>query len=335
MKKNRTKMMLISKIVVFVILFYMSCNYIFIHILKLKMKLSNDQLISLMLSDSNHYMKTNYDSYIFVNKAIALLTHFELNNPSKVIGSNYGELVPAPDIGAAPAADSYNADELSNVTEYIKDPNPKEVENPKIYLYNTHQLENYNSANLELYNIKPNVMMTAYLLKDKLNEMGVKTIVEDSNITEFIHLNQWDYNDSYKASRFFMIDAKTKHASLEYYFDIHRDSARKDVTTKVINNRNYARILFVVGLDHPNYQKNLDFANKLNGQINQKYDGLSRGVMKKQGKGVNGIYNQDFSNQVMLIEIGGVDNTIEEVMNTTNVLSQCIYDFIGEEHEGI
>ena len=50
--------------------------------------------------------------------------------------------------------------------------------------------------------------------------------------------------------------------------------------------------------------------------------------MKKQGAGVNGVYNQDFSPNVFLIEIGGTENTKEEVLNSINVLYEAIAEYI-------
>ena len=67
----------------------------------------------------------------------------------------------------------------------------------------------------------------------------------------------------------------------------------KNVSTTTINNKNYAKILFVVGLEHDNYQVNLDNMNKINALAEKYYPGLSRGVYKKSGAGVNGFYNQD------------------------------------------
>ena len=34
---------------------------------------------------------------------------------------------------------------------------------------------------------------------------------------------------------------------LQYFFDLHRDSARKNVTTKIIGDKSYAKLAFVVG----------------------------------------------------------------------------------------
>ena len=51
--------------------------------------------------------------------------------------------------------------------------------------------------------------------------------------------------------------------------------------------------------------------------------------MKKQGYGVNGVYNQDFSPNVFLIEVGTKDSTKEEVINTINILKEALLEYIG------
>ena len=40
--------------------------------------------------------------------------------------------------------------------------------------------------------------------------------------------------------------------------------------------------------------------------LNENYKGISRGIYRKKGKGVNGVYNQDFSSYCFLIEVGGI-----------------------------
>ena len=45
---------------------------------------------------------------------------------------------------------------------------------------------------------------------------------------------------------------------------------------------------------------------------------------------MDGIYNQDVDKNCISIEIGGVDNTIEEVYNTLEVLSNVLTKFVGE-----
>ena len=127
-----------------------------------------------------------------------------------------------------------------------------------------------------------------------------------------------------------MLDKQNEYTSLKYFIDLHRDSVNKETSTVKINGKNYAKVLCVIGLENKNYKKNLKLANKINEMIVNKYPGLSRGILKKEGPNVDGIYNQDVSGNAMLIELGGVDNNINEVMNTINALSEILTEYIGE-----
>ena len=40
---------------------------------------------------------------------------------------------------------------------------------------------------------------------------------------------------------------------------------------------------------------------------------------------MNGVYNQDFSKNCILIEVGSEENTYEEVTNTIEVIGQMLY----------
>ena len=102
----------------------------------------------------------------------------------------------------------------------------------------------------------------------------------------------------------------------------------KNITTTTINGKVYAKILFVVGLEHNNYKENISNVEKINDITNKYYPGLSRGIYKKEGPGVDGIYNQDISSNSILIELGGVDNNIDEVLNTTEAISNILYYYI-------
>ena len=55
----------------------------------------------------------------------------------------------------------------------------------------------------------------------------------------------------------------------------------------MINGESYAKLAFVVGGEHANYEKNLTFANQLHDLLKQKYNGISRGTFTKAGAGTN------------------------------------------------
>lgn len=329
--KKYARIFKILKCLLFVGLIYLSFDTTYGYLLSKKTDKENTIYLRLALSESNHYFESNYEPKMFLNKAITFLSNIDLNKPTSIL--RFNNTVNASDnkpIEVLPVThtDDYDLDKQEKITEFIKDPNPSKVNKPKVYIYNSHQLENYNAKDLELYNITPNVMMASYLLKEKLNDLGVGAIVNEFNLAEFIKANGWNHADSYKASRIFILDAKSNYSSLEYYIDIHRDAVNKDASTIKIGNKNYAKVLFVVGLENKNYEKNLSLANTLNEKINKSYPGLSRGVIKKQGAGVNGVYNQDISPSSMLIEVGAYENTIDEVMCTVEALSKILYEYI-------
>lgn len=314
------------KFILLLLLVYLTIAYTFYNSFKNNNISYNKEFISFLLDNGNPTTISDYKIPKILNKTITYLLKVDLSNPStilnnSVLGYSYDEPT------------NLDLDKLKQISSYIEDPYKVDITNPLIYLYNSHQLENYNNDSLSSYGITPNVLMASYLLKEKLNSSGLATIVEDTNITEFLSLNNWDYSSSYKASRIFLLDKQNTHPTIKYYFDIHRDSVNKKLTTVNINNKSYARVLFVVGLEHSNYQENLNAANKLNNIIDKKYPGLSRGIYKKEGPGVNGIYNQDISSKVFLIELGGIDNNIEEVLNTINALTDTITTYINQNEK--
>ena len=203
---------------------------------------------------------------------------------------------------------------------------------PVIYLYNSHPTEEYKSSNIGEYYINPTVIMNNYILEGIFNKRGYKTYVEEESVKDILNEKNWNYASSYKASRILLENAKLNNPSLEYYIDIHRDSLEKDKTTVTINDKDYAKIIFLLGLENPNYEENNKFIEKINNKVNNYYPGLSKGIYKKEGPGVNGVYNQDFSSRLILLEIGGYENTTSEVLNTAIAFSKCYLEVLDEEN---
>lgn len=324
MKKSKTKTKSKKKKKFqYFFLFILFLGSFFYTCITLSLKMSNEEFVRYLLMKEDHSVISFYVSKVwdsFFKKGFSL----NLKNPFQIFKGNY-------------SYQDYSSNDGDSEVEptdstYVSDPYPeKEVSLPKVYLYNTHQLEEYSSKNVAQYNVTPNVMMLSYILREKLNDRGIPTIAEENNVSEFLKANNWNYASSYKVTRLLLEDAKEKNPSLEYFIDLHRDSVKRSISTTTINGKNYAKILFLIGLEHENYPKNLEFTEKLNAMFDQYYPGLSRGIYKKQGKGVNGIYNQDFSPQTILIEVGGMENTIDEVFST----AEAIADILNKYMEGI
>lgn len=206
-----------------------------------------------------------------------------------------------------------------------------EKEEPIIYIYNSHQGETYSTKYLEDYNIVPDVIIASNMLKDKLENIGIPTLVENSDILDYMKKNNLNHAGSYIASRHFLTQTLNKYPNMKLYIDLHRDAITHNLSTTTINGKECAKILFVIGLEYDTYQNNLAIVTKINNIIENKYPTLSRGILKKQGYGVNGVYNQDLASNVILIEIGGNENNIEEVNNTLDLVAESIGEYINEK----
>ena len=306
------------KYIIYIFIIYCIYNFTFNFLNKINLANSNEEFITYMLNDSNHYIKYEKANIDIGAKVIKLFTNIDLKNPVSILQTSFYD---------------YNEDELvyednydkeDKKTTYIENPNPNNSNNPRVYIYNSHQLENYKMNNLEEYNITPNVLMAAYMFKEKLEENNIPTIVEETNMSEFMNSNNWKHKDSYIASRYLIQDTLGKHNNLDLLIDLHRDAITYNSSTITINNKKYAKVLFVVGTEYSSYKNNLELANKFSSLINNKYPNLSRGVITKSGANVNGVYNQDLSPKMLLIECGGYENSIDEVLNTIEALTDII-----------
>lgn len=202
-------------------------------------------------------------------------------------------------------------------------------EEPIIYIFNSHQTESYRSDFAESFNINNTVYLASHILKEYLEDLGIGVIVEENSIVDVLNTNGWKYGSSYKASRILLEQAKKDNPSLSFFIDLHRDAASYERTMVEIDGKKYAKLMFVVGLKHENYAPNLELANTLNEKLKEFSPDISRGVLQKGNSGANGIYNQDFDPNTILIEVGGQYNYIEEVNNTLKVFADILYDYLG------
>ena len=172
-----------------------------------------------------------------------------------------------------------------------------------------------------------NITLVGERLGRELEARGIGSDVDNSDIGKILSKRDWVYGQSYDASREIVKEAIKNNDDLEFFFDVHRDAQPRNITTVTINGVEYARTMFVIGENHSNSEKNEQFAAELHKMIDERYPGLSRGVITKGGTGSNGRYNQDLSKNSILIEIGGVDNTLEEAYRTAEAFAEVFSEF--------
>ncbi|MFU0791794.1 MAG: stage II sporulation protein P [Virgibacillus proomii] len=215
-------------------------------------------------------------------------------------------------------------------------------EEATIFIYHSHSWEAFlpllgdkqkKPSNASSTNNSKNIVMVGSLLSQQLEKQGIPTFHDTTNVTAGLHAMGGDYYDSYDFSRKTVQQAISNNKNIQYFIDIHRDAQRKDITTATIDNKPYAKLYFIVGIEHKNYKQNLAFVEQLNQALEAKYPGISRGIFLKDKSEGNGVYNQDLSKKSILIEIGGVDNNKEELQNTSRALAEVISEYHSNAKE--
>jgi len=199
---------------------------------------------------------------------------------------------------------------------------------PLVYIFNSHPQEMIGSNFADLRVGEMNIVELSHIMANIFEEYGIP-LVEDRDVRDTLRANNWNFAASYRASRIFIEERIHQHPTLQFFFDLHRDGIAHDIARIDIDGRPYARILFVIGVDNPvGYTENYQMARKLHNMLEEQRPGISRGVFISGGRGRNGIYNQDIASSLQLIEIGTVETTIEEAMNTMEILADVLATYI-------
>ncbi len=205
-------------------------------------------------------------------------------------------------------------------------------ERDRVYIYHSHSRESFlpyfkhTDQPGDAFHQKVNITLAGKMLERALERRGVGAQSDSTDIVQALEERDLEYGSSYLVSRERVRSAQKANKDLDIFLDIHRDSLRKPSTTIEKNGETYARLLFVVGTGHAAFEQNLSFTNELHKQISAQNPGLSKGILTKDSSQGNGIYNQDLSPRSVIVEVGGVDNTAEEIFRTIEVLADVLSD---------
>jgi len=173
--------------------------------------------------------------------------------------------------------------------------------NPIVYIFNSNQNDSYKKE----YNINTNVLMSSYLLSNKLNEIGISSIFENTDINKFSINNNMNIDE---VIDLFVKDKLSTYQSIKYIINIGRTTDRNTVVK--INEKKYALISLYANKD------NITLLNKLNTLLNEKYKGISK------------IYIDSEYNSFINIDFGGINNSMKEVFNSIEVFSKILKEVI-------
>ena len=177
----------------------------------------------------------------------------------------------------------------------------------KILIYHTHTLEEYADGTT--------VVDAGNDLAEKLNDLGfeVDNVVDNFSV---------DYNNAYASSRNYLSNIDLTQYKL--VIDLHRDAAGSKIIRQ-LEDGDYTVVKFVFSTSNKNYSEQQNLANKISANLQDIYDEdftYEKGILN---------FNQDLSNNIVLIENGFNTNTIDEVKNSNTKIANAILQVFEEE----
>jgi stage II sporulation protein P len=226
--------------------------------------------------------------------------------------------------------------EIPETQEPGTQPPAQEKSDPEIFILHSHNRESWlpelphiKEAYLAQHD-KINISLVGERMAQRLRDNGIETL---HSKTDYVTKYRKDYPryNYYAYSRKSILEAYAISPNLRYIFDVHRDSGKRETTTIQHGGVDYAQTYFVVGMENPQWEENHELAKKVHDKLNEKIPGISKGIYGKDKKEGNGVYNQDLSDRLCLVEIGGVENTLEESNRTADILAEVIQEIYMEE----
>ena len=228
---------------------------------------------------------------------------------------------------------TYNTVKIKNetkikLTKEILTPNVK-INKKNILIYHTHSCESYTPSEKYTYKktgnfrttdkdksvIRVGTELTRYMMKYGYN------VIHDTSLYDYP-----SYNNSYTRSYKNVASLLDKNKGTEVLFDIHRDAIGNSsyAPTVKIGEEYAAQLMFVIGSNgsgaqHDNWQKNLQFAIKIQEKANKLYPGLFKPIILRNSR-----YNQHLANGASIIEVGATGNTLDQCLISMKYLARVL-----------
>ena len=197
-------------------------------------------------------------------------------------------------------------------------------EKARILLYLTHTTEAFKPAKNDSFYEQYNIVGVGDVLKNELEKNYNIEVVHDKTI------HNTSYLESYKRSGETLDKYLSEFEDFDLIIDLHRDSLdNKNLVTTKIDNKDVAKIMFVLTKNNPNFLENEELAIDLTSLANDLYPGFARNILY-YNNGSNS-FNQTKSSKLVLIEVGAQLNTVEEAINSAKLLSTVIGEYLAKE----
>ncbi len=206
---------------------------------------------------------------------------------------------------------------------------PREMEKPatgpRVLIFHTHTSESYlpASGKTHQFNGKGDIVLIGKRLAETLERKYRIPVLHCDTIHD-----HYPFRDSYQRSLATVEEYLKRHPELEVILDVHRDATPGLEHRVMIQNRPAAKIVLVVGTDrlglqHPNWEKNHQFAMELVDAINRIYPDLAHRVILADAR-----YNQHLHEKAVLVEIGNEKSTLEESLYSAELFAEILASYL-------
>lgn len=276
------------------------------------------------------------DPKSYIASQLPLLQFIDMTSIASNESGPYIEVIPkddkllpdnATDNNNTPKPDSQEPIKPLEPNNEQPNPNPSEKidkTKPVILIYHTHARENYNPLNVKnqdfTYDFNIGVCRVGEELKKELESKYGIPVIHDTTVHD-VPTRDGGYTRSRKTVESYI----KKYPSLKLIIDLHRDGSYKSISTAKINNMYYSRVMFVIASGNKKVASSIATVNKLNGKFNELYPGFSRGLYYSSKYSV---YNQDLSSNLVLIEVGSNENSLDESIRTSKLIARVFYEYL-------
>ncbi|MGI6143527.1 MAG: stage II sporulation protein P [bacterium] len=273
----------------------------------------------------------------FWEKAVGLLTWIDISEPRSII------LGQVPLLRQVSFSDQKREERIPSQRREVATVNPTPSSpppptnlpegGPRVAIFHTHASETFiplhNASHV--YEDVSGIVRAGQVLAQELRKKGI-TVIHDQTPHD-IDVHREAYSHSAKTVAAIL----QEHPDLELIIDLHRDAPSasaaesRSITSTTVAGEKMAGILFMVGtdglgLEHPNWRENHMLAQQISRQMEQMYPGLSRGVRTSRAR-----YNQHLSPRMILVELGGVENNMEEITRAAECLADVLAAIISKD----
>lgn len=202
------------------------------------------------------------------------------------------------------------------------------TDGPKVLIYHTHSQEEFKDSTPG--DTSESIVGVGEYLAELLNEKGIETI-HDTGVYDIID-GKLDRSNAYGKAEEAVSAILKENPTIEVVIDLHRDGVAADThLVTEINGKPTAKIMFFNGLSrsrtngdieylsNPYIQDNLAFSLQMKLACEEKYPGFTRNIYLRAYR-----YNLHLMPKSLLIEAGAQTNTVEEMMNAMEVLSEVL-----------